>query len=270
MEGVSRVQEGSLPIAIPLAIAGSAVLGAAISSRGAQSAANTQAAAADRASQVQLDMYNMTRGDLAPYRTQGGAATNALAKLLGLGPGGNPLTSPLLKGGDAYKAFQPTIAQLEKTPGYQFTRNQGLKAVQNSAAARGLGISGAAQKGAAAFATGLAENTYQQNYDRYVNDYLTKFNADTANQTNAFNRLLQVGQLGENAAAQTGSAGVATGQGIGQNITGAANAQGAAQVAGANAAAGAIGSIGNSLLLSSLLRGGSGGAGAGGLYGPST
>jgi hypothetical protein len=57
-----------------------------------------------------------------------------------------------------------TQEQLEKTPGYQFTLAQGLKATQNAAAARGLGISGAALKGAADYATGLADKTYQNQF----------------------------------------------------------------------------------------------------------
>lgn len=59
---------------------------------------------------------------------------------------------------------QMTQAELEATPGYQFSLNQGLRAAQNSAAARGLGVSGAALAGAAKFATGLADNTYQNQF----------------------------------------------------------------------------------------------------------
>lgn len=54
---------------------------------------------------------------------------------------------------------------LENTPGYQFTLQQGLESTQNSAAARGLANSGAALKGAATYATGLANDTYQSQYN---------------------------------------------------------------------------------------------------------
>jgi hypothetical protein len=60
---------------------------------------------------------------------------------------------------------QMTQAELAATPGYQFTLNQGLQAVQNSAAAKGLGVSGAALKGAADYATGLADSTYQTQFN---------------------------------------------------------------------------------------------------------
>ena len=72
-------------------------------------------------------------------------------------------------------------SQLEATPGYQFTEAQGLKGVQNSAAARGLGVSGAALKGAATYSTGLADSTYQQQYQDELTSNAQNFsNANTA------------------------------------------------------------------------------------------
>ena len=72
---------------------------------------------------------------------QGGQqALTQLQGLTGTGVGGNPLTAPLTS------QFQPTMAQLEQTPGYQFSLDQGLKATQNSYAGQGLGASGAAMK----------------------------------------------------------------------------------------------------------------------------
>lgn len=104
-------------------------------------------------------------------------------------------------------------ATLEQTPGYQFNLKQGLKSVQNSAAARGLGTSGAALKGAATFATGLADSTYQSQFA----------NANT-NKQNAYNFLTGAAGQGENAAAQTGQFATATGQGVAQNTTNAGTA----------------------------------------------
>lgn len=213
-----------MPIAIPLAIAGSAIVGASISASAAKSAANTQAAAANRASDIQRQMYDQTRTDLQPYRDAGQGAIPILNNLLT----GNP------------KSVQ---SQLEQLPGYQFTRTQGLKAVQNSAAARGLGVSGAALKGASTYATGLANSTYGDQVGRLQN----------------------YASLGENAAAQTGTFGVQTGQNIGNNIVGAGNAQAAGQVGAANAISGAFGSLPNALILNKLL----GSGGGAGMYAPS-
>ena len=87
-----------------------------------------------------------------------------------------------------------------------------------------LGVSGAAMKGAASYATGLADSTYQN-----------QFNNANTNQTNAYNRLMGVAQLGENAAAQTGAYGTQTAQSIGNNTIQGGNAQAAGYLGAANA-----------------------------------
>jgi hypothetical protein len=98
-----------------------------------------------------------------PIIAAGGAAAKAYQNDLGY------LSTP----------FQPTQAQLDNTPGYQFALNQGLESTQNGFAARGLGISGAAMKGAAAYATGLAQQTYAQDAGIYQNGQATIANALT-------------------------------------------------------------------------------------------
>lgn len=191
---------------VATAIIGSAVVGGAVQAYSASKAADAQIAAANTAANTSLSMYNTTRGDLSPYRQIGNTAGDMLTSKL------QDLTTPITM----------DQATLEKTPGYQFNLTQGLKAVQNSAAARGLGSSGAALKGAATFATGLADNTYQQQFS----------NANT-NQTNAYNRLKGLVDTGANAAAQTGQAG-----------TSAANTAANAQVGAGNAAAAGYNAIG--------------------------
>lgn len=169
-------------------------------------------------------MYNQTRSDLLPYQKGGLEAYQTLNNLLGVG--GNSAT------------MQST---LEGLPGYQFTLGQGLKSVQNSAAAKGLGVSGGALKGAAQYATGLANNTWGTYADRLQN---------SAN-------------LGESAAAQTGAYGTQTGQSIGSNQIGAGNAAAGASMATGNALSGAAGTIGNYYTLRNLLDSSNNSASAG-------
>jgi hypothetical protein len=223
---------------VAVAIIGAGVVGAGATAYAASNAADAQSAAADKASQTQLQManqsaalqkaqYDQTRTDLLPYSTNGAAASNMLTGQL------SNLTSPI-------KMDQAT---LEQTPGYQFSLSQGLKSVQNSAAARGLGVSGAAMKGAANYATGLADSTYQN-----------QFNNANINQTNAYNRLIGVSNLGENAAAMTGSIGQSganstvasnsnAGNGVANAQIGAGNAQAGAYMAEAKAFNGAVNQI---------------------------
>lgn len=197
-----------------------AAIGGIASGIGALSASGSQQDAASDASNQQMAMFQQMRSDLAPYMKTGGYANDELNSLLGLGPGGDPSKSALLNGP------QMTEAQLQQTPGYQFNLKQGLESTQNSAAARGLASSGAALKGAANFATGLADSTYQN-----------QFNNAVTNQTNTFNRLMGLTQLGQNSAAGVGAAGIQTGANIGSNIIGAGNAA----AAGINGAAAGFG-----------------------------
>lgn len=238
---------------VAVAILGSAVVGGVASAVSSSSASHAQQNAANQATKTQLDMYNTTRGDLLPYQQFG---KGLLGKL------GDAASA---QGPSALKEFQPTQSWLESTPGYQFTRQQGLKSVQNSAAARGLGVSGAAMKGGANFATGLANNTWQDQLNSYLTQQNQSWNQKTANQQNQYNRLLGATQLGENAAAQTGAYGTQTGAGVANSQIQAGNAQ----AAGAIGIGNAIGGVGNNIsdlyMLNTILKGG----GGAGLFGSS-
>lgn len=202
---------------------GSAAIGASSASKAAKAQENAAATASAQAEQ----QYQQTRSDLMPYQQYGQQAGNQLMAQMG------NLTAP----------FQMTQANLEATPGYQFSLSQGLKSTNNALGARGLLNSGAVMKGAATYATGLADNTYENQF----NNYQTQ-------QTNAYNKLLGATQLGENAAAQTGSYGTQTAQTVSGNTIGAGNAA----AAGLNGSAASIGnaftgfsnSASNALLLS--------------------
>lgn len=204
------------------AIVGGAVIGGVGSAIGAGKAAKAQENAAATASAQAEQQYQQTRSDLLPYNQQGQAAGNMLTKQLG------SLTAP----------FSMTQANLEATPGYQFDLSQGLKSTNNALGARGLLNSGAVMKGAATYATGLADNTYQN-----------QFNMDQTQKTNSYNKLLGVAQLGENAAAQTGAYGTQTAQTVSANTIGAGNAAAAADNAFGSAVSGIGSSIGNAALI---------------------
>lgn len=198
------------------AVAG--IAGAALTSSASQSAANTEANAADAATAASQQEAAQTQATLAPYNTAGVGATADLQASLGLGGSG---TNLLAANGINSLTFQPTEAQLEATPGYQFDLQQGQQAVANSNAAQGTGISGAALKGAANYATGLANNTLTTQDSIFQN-----------NLNNVLSPLSNLSNLGENAAAQTGQLGT-------QNT---ANANTSTMAAGADEAAGTVGS----------------------------
>lgn len=209
-----------MPILLPAAILGSAAIGAAASSSAASKAAKAETNAANQANQTIKDQQAQTRGDLLPYNQSGQGALTAENKLLGLGSNADTTSAQ---------------SALTQTPGYQFALAQGLKAVGNSNATR---LGGGLAKGAANYATGLANSTYGDQV----------------------NRLQQVANLGENAAAQTGSLGTTAAGNISNNITAAGNAKAANQIATGNAITGVAQSVPSALIFNKLF--GAQGAGA--------
>lgn len=185
---------------------GSAI-GGIFQANAAESAAKAQTKAAKKSAKTQLKMYERSRKDLAPF-FEGGAATfdNLLTKL--------PQFSA---------SFTPTVAELENTPGYQFTRDQGLKTVANAYAAKGLGSSGAALKGAADYATGLADSTWRSRFDE-----------DLRQKQQQYGMYLGPATVGQNAAAGAATVGQNAAAGAGSAYIGAGNAQAASTIAQGN------------------------------------
>jgi len=118
-----------------LAIGGSALLGASAS----KSAANTQAAATDRAGELQERMFNKQVELQEPWRQAG---MNALNKM---------------QSGDVMGMMDPS---------YQFRLGEGMKALERTAAARGGLISGGALKAAQRYGQDFASQEFGNAYNR--------------------------------------------------------------------------------------------------------
>lgn len=248
--------------------AAAGLAGSVMSSNAAEDAANTQAQAANNASQMQWNEFNAIQANEQPYLNLGTSAITPLLYAMGYnvanGPQGqfyltqNP-NSPL------QQTFQaPTLQQAEQTPGYQFQLQQGEQAINNSAAARGGLLSGATLKDLLSYGQGLASTNYQQAY----NNALTTFNTNYNTSANNVNRLSGLVTLGQNTAANVGNQGLQTANNAGQLTTSAANATAAGQVGAANAWSSGLSGIGNGAvnygLLSQLTRQGVSSYGAAG------
>jgi len=119
-------------------------------------------------------------------------------------------------------------------PGYQFRLSEGAKALERSAAARGMSASGAQLKALTQYNQGFASNEYGNAYNRYNND-----------QTTLYNRLAGISGTGQQSANALNQAGSNYAANFGNNTMGAANAYGASQMAGANAWSGALNNMAN-------------------------
>jgi hypothetical protein len=233
----------AVAVGVGTAVAGT--VGAVESSNASKHAADAQKQAAEDAAHLQNDQWNQTQANLKPYMDLGQSYINPLK---------DALANPMLT--EQFSA--PTAFQAQQTPGYQFTLNQGLKSVQNSAAARGLGVSGAALKGAAGYTTGLADSTYNDVFNRA----LQTFNTNYSSAANNVNRLAGIVGSGQNAAATNGSLGASAVGNIGNTLTSGANAQAAGQIGSANALSSGINSIANGATSYALLSNNAGGAAA--------
>ena len=201
--------------------------------------------ASNKAAELQMQMFQQTQANLAPFRTAGAEVLPALNALALSGPtGGGP---DYITQAAGERPGQMTQAELEQTPGYQFTLGQGLKAVQSAAAARGLGVSGAALKGAATYATGLANTTYKDQFNLQQQRFKDLLDLSTGQQnqlSGQYTRLHDTAALGENAAANTGTQGTAAANAAG-NYT---NQAGQAQATAGMNASNALTNAGNSFL----------------------
>lgn len=184
-----------------------------LQSGAAKDAAQMQADAANKASQIQWDMFQTQREDHKPWMEAGKKALGDLQD-----PG-------------FQKDF--TMADHQADPGYAFRMAEGQKALERSAAARGGLQSGGTLKALTRYGQDFASNEYQNAYNR--------FNAD---RDRRFNRLSSLAGVGQTATSQVGAAGMNYANQAGSNMMGAANAAGAAGIAGANAWGNSLSNLG--------------------------
>lgn len=202
------------------------------------------AAGSSQSQYLQAMEMNQNIVNTQPFIQAGGTAAGMLQNDLASGNIGTPMDLSGMPTAAQVPQFSwdPTQAGLAATPGYQFTLNQGLQATQNAAAARGLGVSGAALKGASTFATGQANTTYNQQLQNAIAQYTAnlsgfqtqtgafqnQFNDYWANQTNRYNQLAGLAQTGGNVAVGQGSNSTTAASNIGNAAANTGAIQGAA------------------------------------------
>ena len=127
--------------------AAATLLGAKMGSDAAKSAARTSAESADRATELQRQMYEESVARQQPFLAGGTEDYNRLRALMAGGPG-------------AAQNF------LQMDPGYGFRLSEGLKAMERGAAARGGLMSGAALKAGQRYGQDLASQEFGAAYNR--------------------------------------------------------------------------------------------------------
>ncbi len=204
---------------LPAALAASSVLQGIIGYKAAGNAADTAAAASDRAIQAQVAAYLQTREDLAPWRESGARAVGELEKTVMAGPG----------------EFKP-----EEQPGYQFGYKEFVeKPLLQNASATGKLRSGNILRSL----SDRAQDYASLSYDNWLNRWLTKMQP-----------LQSLAGLGQTSASTTAQTGTQTAGTIAQTTLAGGQAQATGQINQANALTGAIGGARNVLLDAYLIN----------------
>jgi hypothetical protein len=117
-----------------------AVLGTDMSGKRAASAAlGSQQGATNEAKNLTSDQYKYQQGLMSPYQQAGAGAMSKL-----------------------------TSGNLQMDPGYQFRMSEGMKAINNAAASRGMANSGATMKSLIRFGQDTASQGYQQAFNNQM------------------------------------------------------------------------------------------------------
>lgn len=186
-------------------MAAAVVTSAVLGSRASKKAASTQADAANRAADLQMKQFERQVELQEPWRQAGITALNKLT----------PLATE-------YTPFG--MQQFQQDPGYAFRMQEGMKALERSAAARGGLLSGSMLKGAQRYGQDLASQEYMNAFNRYQ-----------AERNARLNPLQSLAGIGQTATNQLGQAGQTMAGNVGQAMGAAAQARASGYVGGANA-----------------------------------
>ena len=134
-----------------------------------------------------------------------------------------------------------STAAFEASPGYQFRLDEGNKALERAAAARGMRLSGAALKDAARFGQGIASDEYGQ----FVGRETDQFNRSYGVMQDQLNALRGLSGQGQQATQAQISAGNTYASGASQNAFARGNAQAQGAIGVGNAFASGVNSMSN-------------------------
>lgn len=192
------------------ALVASSALGAAgsvgaavIQGNAAKDAAAKVAQANADAIKVQQDNLTQTRTDADPWLQAGSQAVKDLSSTI-----------------TNHHDFGS--ADFQQDPGYAFRLSEGMKALNASAAAKGMLFSGNTMDAATKYGQDMASQEYQNSYNRYQTNYGTKLNALQQLSGTGQTAVGQVSQAGQNYATNAGQYGVGAANALAQGTTGAA------------------------------------------------
>ena len=239
-------------ISSPAVIGGGlSLLGGALGAGAAESAADTQSAAARYAADLQQRQFDLINQQQAPYRGLGYTSLSQIGGMLGgqtpmFDAQGKPMLDaggqPMMQQGSGYltKQFGAEDLKTNLAPNYEFMLKEGQRAARQRLNAGGSGGSDI-DRGITRFAQDYASNAYQRAFEN--------FSSQRKDIYNTLAGIAGIGQIGQTAVNQANQA---LGTNLANLATGAGAAQAAGQVGAANAYGGALGNIGGYSYLQGL------------------
>lgn len=217
-------------------VAGGSILGGLFGSSAAKKASQAQLQAAREAMALQKELYYDQIARQEPFRQAGITTQNELLRQMGLG--GEATSAGY---GNLLRDFAAQDYQAD--PGYAFRLQEGLKALDRQAAARGGLISGGALKAAQRYGQDLASQEFQNAYNRYNQNRQMRYGMLTGQQA-----------VGQQATGQQQQAGQAYGAAAGNALMNAGAARASGYMGQANALAGGIGQAANAYAQQQMLN----------------
>jgi len=190
------------------------IAGSVIQGYGANRAAREQSKAMDRATAAQERMFNRQVELQEPFRQVG---VNALPELV-----------------EASRYTPFGMEQFQADPGYGFRLKEGLRALENSAAARGGLLSGNAMRGITRYGQELGSQEFGNAFNRYQAERAARLNP-----------LQSLTGMGQSTAATLGGQAGQYGQSLAQNEMARGNIRASSYMGAANALASGLGNYMN-------------------------
>lgn len=202
-----------------------------------------QAQQADAARQQQERYFGAAQGGYAPYQRFGEESTNRLATLMGLRPGAD--SGSLME--------QPTMAQLQMDPSYQFQFDQGMKALKQQMAAGGMSASGTALKGATTFGQNLASTNYGNAYNRFMQNRQNQINMLQGGVSTGFGAAQGIGNAAVGTGTNIGNTLLSSGQSMGQGLENAGQAAASGYMGRSTALSSALNAVPQNYMMASII-----------------
>jgi hypothetical protein len=218
-------------------VAGAVVVSAVVGANSAKKAAKSQADAAREAAGLQAEATDQS---LAQQQAMYDANVKRMSPYVEAGKGSlAALKSGMAPGGQFMKTFSG--ASFEQDPSYKWRLEQGQKALQASAAAKGRMMTGQGLTDISNYGQGAASQEYQAAYNRFNDQQSLLFNRLRGVAGDSQNAAAGLGTTGTQVASGMAQTGMAGAQQMGNYITGAGNAQAAGYIGAGNAFSSAVG-----------------------------